>query len=197
MPKHPARSLRWLPPGGRGNLSRFPANDEGEVMGHTLEGFAARCRDILKAENNPAGRSKVCSLLQDALKDEAFVAKTLDEATPERKILYEDPDLGFCILAHNYNGPKESAPHDHGPSWAIYGQAKGETSMSDWELLEPATPEKPGKVRKTRSYKLTPGAAHVYNEGDLHSPSRTDSTRLIRIEGTNMEKVKRLKFEAA
>ena len=166
-------------------------------MGHTLEGFAARCRDILKAENNPAGRSKVCSLLQDALKDEDFVAKTLDDATPERKILYEDPDLGFCILAHNYTGPKERAPHDHGPSWAIYGQAKGETSMSDWELLEPATVEKPGKVRKTRSYKLTPGVAHVYNEGDLHSPSRTDSTRLIRIEGTNMEKVKRLKFEPA
>lgn len=166
-------------------------------MGHTLEGFAARCRDILKAENNPSGRSKVCALLQEALKDEGFVAKTLDDVTPERKILYEDPDLGFCILAHNYQGPKESPPHDHGPSWAIYGQAKGETAMSDWELVEPATPEKPGKVRKTRSYKLTPGVAHVYNEGDLHSPSRTDSTRLIRIEGTNMEKVKRLKFQPA
>ena len=164
-------------------------------MGYTLEAFAAECRNILKAENNPAGRTKVCSVLQKALKDEDFVAKTLDDSTPERQILYEDPELGFCILAHNYKGPKESSPHDHGPSWAIYGQAKGETAMSDWELLEPATPEKPGKVRKTRTYKLTPGVAHVYNEGDLHSPSRTDSTRLIRIEGTNMEKVKRFKFQ--
>jgi predicted metal-dependent enzyme (double-stranded beta helix superfamily) len=164
-------------------------------MGQTLEAFAARCRDILKAENNPSGRTKVCALLQEALKDEGFVATTLPDSTPERKILYEDPDLGFCILAHNYQGPKQSAPHDHGPSWAIYGQARGVTSMSDWELLEPATPEKPGKVRRTREYKLTPGVAHVYNEGDLHSPARADSTRLIRIEGTNMEKVKRLKFE--
>jgi hypothetical protein len=164
-------------------------------MGQTLEAFAAQCRDILKKENNPAGRSKVCSTLQQALKDDEFISKTFDDSTPERKILYEDPDLGFCILAHNYKGPKESGPHDHGPSWAIYGQAKGETSMSDYELLEPASAEKPGKVRKTRSYKLTPGVAHVYNEGDLHSPARTDSTRLIRIEGTNMEKVKRFKFE--
>jgi len=163
-------------------------------MGYTLEAFAAECRNILKAENNPAGRTKVCSVLQKALKDEDFVAKTLDDSTPERQILYEDPELGFCILAHNYKGPKESSPHDHGPSWAIYGQAKGETAMSDWELLEPATQETPGKVRKTRTYKLTPGVAHVYNEGDLHSPSRTDSTRLIRIEGTNMDKIKRLKF---
>ncbi len=88
-------------------------------------------------------------------------------------------------------------PHDHGPYWAIYGQARGETEMSDYELLESASPEKPGKVRKTRTYKLTPGVAHVYNEGDLHSPKRVDSTMLIRIEGVNMEKVKRLKFEEA
>ena len=165
-------------------------------MAHTLQSFAAQCREILKRENNPAGRSKVSALLQQALKDEQFVASTLTDATPERKILYEDPDLGFCILAHSYSGPKDSPPHDHGPSWAIYGQARGETAMSDWELIEPATPEKPGKVRKTRSYKLTPGVAHVYNEHDLHSPSRAGATRLIRIEGTNMEKIKRLKFES-
>lgn len=164
-------------------------------MGYTVEAFASQCREILKAENNPTGRSKVCDVLQKVLKDEEFVAANFTESTPERKILYEDPDLGFCILAHNYKGPKDSPPHDHGPSWAIYGQAKGETSMSDWELLEPASADKPGKVRKKGSYKLTPGVAHVYNEGDLHSPSRTDSTQLIRIEGTNMEKVKRFKFE--
>src|SRR5688572_16889697 len=165
-------------------------------MPNTIDAFAAQCRDILKAENNPAGRQKVSAALQKILKDEQFVSTYLTDDTPERKILYEDPDLGFCILAHNYRGAKDSPPHDHGPSWAIYGQARGETSMSDWELIEPASPEKPGKVKKTRSYKLVPGVAHVYNEGDLHSPSRAGATRLIRIEGTNMEKVKRLKFEA-
>ena len=164
-------------------------------MGHTLQAFAAKSREILEAENNPAGRAKVAALLSEALKDPEFVAAQFDDNSPERKILYEDPDLGFCILAHHYNNAKDSPPHDHGPSWAIYGQARGETAMSDWELVEPASPEKPGKVKKKRDYKLTPGVAHVYNEGDLHSPSRAGPTRLIRIEGTNMEKVKRLKFE--
>lgn len=165
-------------------------------MAKTLEQFATACHDILKAEPNPAGRSKVCALLQDALRDKQFVSKYVKDETPEREILYEDPELGFCILAHHYRGAKTSAPHDHGPYWAIYGQASGETEMNDYELLEPATPEKPGKVRKTKTYKLTPGIAHVYNEGDLHSPTRVSSTKLIRIEGVNMEKVKRLKFEA-
>ncbi|HEX2825433.1 MAG TPA: hypothetical protein VHP37_03745 [Burkholderiales bacterium] len=165
-------------------------------MAMTVQEFSAQAHDILKAENTPKGRAKVAVLLQKALKDEDFVAQSFAGETSERNILYEDPEMGFCIIAHNYEGAKESAPHDHGPSWAIYGQARGETTMSDWDLLEPASTEKAGKVKKKREYKLKLGDAHVYNEGDLHSPSRTGPTRLIRIEGTNLEKVKRLKFEA-
>jgi hypothetical protein len=164
-------------------------------MAYTLEQFAAQCHRLLAAEPGPKGRQKVCELLKDALKDEAFVAKHIPDGTPERKIIYEDPELGFCILAHAYDGKKTSAPHDHGPSWAIYGQAKGETHMSDYALFEAAAPDKPGKVRHVRTYKLTPGMAYLYNEGDLHAPRRDGPTRLIRLEGTNMDKVKRLKFE--
>jgi predicted metal-dependent enzyme (double-stranded beta helix superfamily) len=164
-------------------------------MGYTLDRFASECRRILAEDPGPDGRNKVCALLQEVLRDEDFVARHLDNNTPERKLLYEDPQLGFCILAHVYKAAKDSSPHDHGPSWAIYGQARGETMMNDWELVEPATEDKPGKVRHVRSYTLKPGMAHVYNEGDLHSPRRDGPTRLIRIEGTNMDKVRRLAYE--
>jgi hypothetical protein len=166
-------------------------------MGYTLEQFAKECHDALKAEPGPGGRKKLVDNVQNVLKDEAFVAKHVGDDVPERKILYEDPELGFCILAHNYHGAKVSNPHDHAHSWAIYGQAKGETEMSDWDKIEPATADKPGKVKHRRVYTLKPGMAHVYNEGDLHSPRREGSTKLIRIEGTNMEKVKRLSYEKA
>jgi predicted metal-dependent enzyme (double-stranded beta helix superfamily) len=164
-------------------------------MGLTLEQFAAECHRILESNPGPDGRQKVRSVVQDVLRDGAFITRHLGDDVPERKILYEDPTLGFCILAHNYTGAKESAPHDHGPSWAIYGQARGETVMSDWTVLEPAAEGKTGKVQRARSYPLKPGDAHVYNEGDVHSPRREGPTKLIRIEGTNMERVKRLSFE--
>ena len=164
-------------------------------MGYTLEQFAKECRDALTAEPGPAGRQKVCQIVQQVLKDDAFIAKHLGDETPERKVLYEDPDLGFCILAHHNPGAKGSNPHDHAHTWAIYGQATGETEMSDWDKIEPATPEKAGKVKLRRTYMLKPGMAHVYNEGDLHSPRREASTKLIRIEGSNMERVKRLSYE--
>ncbi|MBC7779008.1 MAG: hypothetical protein H7125_02785 [Proteobacteria bacterium] len=166
------------------------------AQGLTAEALGAEFRALLQAEPGPKGREKVRDRLTQVLTDQAFLATVLREDTGEREILYEDSTLGFCILAHHYLGAKDSPPHDHGPSWAIYGQARGETAMNDYALLEAAAEGKPGKVRKTRTYSLTPGVAHVYNEGDLHSPHRAGPTSLIRIEGTNMEKVRRLKFEA-
>jgi predicted metal-dependent enzyme (double-stranded beta helix superfamily) len=165
-------------------------------MSHTLEQFATRCHDMLKAHPGPAGRQQVCTLLQEVLKDETFVTTYLGDDVPERQVLYEDPELGFCILAHVYADAKESPPHDHGPSWAMYGQGCGETDMTDWELVTPATEQTPGKVRRTKTYTLTPGMAYVYHEGQVHSPRRAGATRLIRIEGMNMEKVRRLRYEA-
>jgi hypothetical protein len=163
-------------------------------MSYTLEQFAAECHRILARDPGPEGRKQVCALLEKALKDEAFIAAYLGDGTPERKILYQDPELGFCILAHAYEGVKQSKPHDHGPSWAIYGQARGETLMSDWTLVEPASETRAGRVRHLRSYSLKPGMARLYNEGDLHSPRREGPTRLIRVEGTDMDKVSRLAY---
>ena len=166
-------------------------------MGYTLEAFAAACHSALADDRGRAGRQKICAIVQDVLKDEGFVADHLVDGGPERKILYEDPEFGFCILAHVYEGAKESNPHDHGPSWAIYGQARGETVMSDWTVLEPPAPGKPGKVRRGLTYSLKPGMAHVYHEGDVHSPRRDGPTRLLRIEGANMDRVKRPSYEVA
>ncbi len=167
-------------------------------MSYTLEQFAADCRAALMRDPGPKGRELVRQYTAKASADPDFVAKHLGpNETSDRKILYEDPDLKFCILAHVYKGARASSPHDHGPSWAIYSQVAGTTEMTDWRLVEKPADGKPGKVAKVRTYTLTPGVAHLYNEGDLHSPRRDGDTRLIRIEGRDLSKIKRDKFEIA
>lgn len=163
-------------------------------MSMTLEDFTAQCKAALKDNPGPAGREKVCALVREALKDSGFVAANIPEGTPERHVLYEDPELGFTVLAHAYTDAKSGPPHDHGPSWAIYGQAAGETVMSDFDCL--ARPEglKSGKAVRTRDYTLRPGDAYLYEPGDLHAPRRDGPTRLLRIEGMNMDRVKRLPY---
>jgi hypothetical protein len=165
-------------------------------MGLTLEQFAAECHRALAADPGVKGRKQVCALVEEACKDKEFVSKYLGDNRGQRDILYEDPELGFCVCAHVYHDARESQPHDHGSAWAIYGQVAGETVMSDWSLVEPAGEGKMGKVSFARSYPLQPGMAHLYNEGDLHSPRRDGPTKLLRIEGKNLDKVRRFGYRA-
>ena len=167
-------------------------------MTYTLEQFAADIRAALQADTGPGGREEVCKLVQRALNDSDFVAGNVPpDLEAERNVIYEDPDLGFCICAHNYRDAKRGEPHDHGPTWAIYGQAAGETEMTDWRIVTPAGDGQPAKVELERSYRLTPGDAHLYEPGAIHAPLRDGPTRLIRIEGKNTDNIERTPIEAA
>jgi hypothetical protein len=165
-------------------------------MAITLEKFAADCHEAIKNNPGTPGREKVLGLVKQVLADPEFVANNIPDGTPERHVLYEDPEFGFTILAHGHNGPKGSKPHDHGPSWAIYGQVAGETTMTAWDLVAPPTEATPGKAKFNHNYVMKPGDAYLYDIGVLHSPERKASTRLLRIEGLNMAKIKRLPYEA-
>lgn len=167
-------------------------------MAESLEKFAKDCNRILTSNPGPEGREEIRHALEKMLKDPSFVSKHLGPDNNEpRRILYEDPDLKFCIVAHVHDGPKDSKPHDHGRSWAIYGQAKGKTTMTEWKVVRPRTGDKPAVVEPEKVYDLNPGMAALYEIGDVHSPSRNGPTRLIRIEGENLDLVRRDAFVAA
>jgi hypothetical protein len=157
-------------------------------MSYTLDRLAAECRRVLAVDPGPAGREKLRRLVAKICKDKAFVAAYVEGAS-ERDLLYEDPELGFCILAHVDDASRQSVPHDHGPTWAIYGQVTGETIMTEWTIVSPRRGDVPGRARRLRSYSMKPGSAHVYNEGAIHSPSRIGANSLIRIEGRNIKKL--------
>lgn len=168
-------------------------------MSVTLNELAAGLRAELAARPASDCSQALCKLVSAVLLDDAFVARHLpDRAAGEhpREVLYEDPELGFCICGHVYEGAAESGAHDHGSSWAIYGQAAGETEMTDWRIVEPGEGENPARVVPERSYHLSRGDAHFYDVGAVHSPKRAGPTRLIRVEGANLDHVERSKIEA-
>src|SRR5690348_2139967 len=65
----------------------------GSKMAITLETFAAECRGALKSNPGTPGREKVRELVKKALGDSDFVATYIPAGTPERHLLYEDPEL--------------------------------------------------------------------------------------------------------
>jgi predicted metal-dependent enzyme (double-stranded beta helix superfamily) len=169
-------------------------------MPYTLTQLAADIREVLAGGADRTAKEKVRALVARALKDEAFVAahlKARAAGADPREVLYEDPDLGFCICGHVYAGPAHGAPHDHGSSWAIYGQAAGVTEMTDWRIVSHVTGAEPTLVAPERTYLMHPGDAHLYDVGDVHSPKREGPVKLIRIEGQNLDRVKRSRIKAA
>jgi hypothetical protein len=167
-------------------------------MTTTLEQLGTDIRAALKADAGPAGKQAICAIVEKVLRDEDFIAKHLTaEQCKPRKVLYEDPELGFCICGHVYEKPAHGAPHDHGPSWAIYGLAVGDTEMTDWRIVKKGDGEAPALVTPEKSYVMRPGDAHFYDVGVVHSPKRDGLTKLVRIEGSNLDHIKRSNIKAA
>jgi predicted metal-dependent enzyme (double-stranded beta helix superfamily) len=168
-------------------------------MAYTLAQLASDIRSTLEADSGSAGRKKVCGFVTQALKDEAFISEHLKDR-PEggnpREILYQDPKMGFCICGHVYKPNAVGNPHDHGSSWAIYGQATGITEMTDWKVVVKGDGDKPTLVVPERVYDLKPGEAHFYDIGFIHSPRRLMPSKLLRIEGANLDVVKRSNIKA-
>ena len=105
------------------------------------------------------------------------------------------PKLGFQILAHINDKARVSPPHDHGESWAIYGQATHYTDMIEWEREDNGGDPEHAKLKPVKKYRLTPGHAGIYQDGKIHSIDYPDYARFIRVTGTNLDKINRVRFD--
>jgi len=167
-------------------------------MTYTLEQLSSDIKAALTADPGKGGKEAVCKLVSKVLRDQDFIARHLNAADCKpRKVLYEDPELGFCICGHVYEKPAHGQPHDHGSSWAIYGVAVGDTEMTDWRIVKQGGGDAPTLVKAEKSYVMKPGDAHLYDVGAVHSPKRDGLTKLVRIEGGNLDRIKRSNIKAA
>jgi hypothetical protein len=165
-------------------------------MAYDLDQFITDCRSTLSRDPGPAGRERVRVNLERLLANKDFVEKHCgDNVERGLKVLYEDPKLGFQILAHINDKARVSPPHDHGASWAIYGQATKYTDMIEWEREDDGTNPKHAKLKPIKKYRLTPGKAGIYQDGAIHSIDYPDHARFIRVTGTNLDKIERIKID--
>ena len=179
----------------------WPA-EEGTERGETamhqaLEEFCDACRETLKAQPGPAGRAEVARLLEQAVGQPAFREACFGAGERGRRPLYQDPELGFCVLAYDMEEPRISPPHDHGPSWAVYGQVESHTDMTEFERIEGGTGAGPAKLKEVRHYRLNAGQAGLYDTGAIHRIDYPAGARFVRVTGTDMERVPRLKYDQA
>ncbi len=164
-------------------------------MPYSLESFCRDCRAALKADTGAGGREAVRRLLEELLADPAFVAETVLPAAPGRHTLYEDPELGFVVLNHVNARAGKSPPHDHGASWAVYGQATEYTDITEWRRTDGSDGPGSAALEVARRYRLEPGHAGIYDIRAIHAIDYPDGARFVRVTGTDLENVPRLKFD--
>ena len=165
-------------------------------MAYDLKQFIADCRTTLARDPGPSGREQVRVDLERLLSNPEFIRDYCGDDQPRGlNVLYEDPKLGFQVLAHINDKARVSPPHDHGESWAIYGQATKYTDMSEWERADDGTDPKHAKLKLKTKYRLTPGHAGVYQDGAIHSIDYPEHARFVRVTGTNLDKIKRIKID--
>jgi predicted metal-dependent enzyme (double-stranded beta helix superfamily) len=161
-------------------------------MSYIIDKIASECRNILANDQTSGSPQKILKVVEKVICLPELIVECFPQTvTEERSVLFEDQEFGFCICRHVYIDGKNGGAHDHGPTWAIYGQVSGQTEMADWEFCGEEKDGEPRTVQLVRTYSLLPGKAHLYNIGDIHSPHIKSGSQVLRIEGQNTDNVDR------
>jgi predicted metal-dependent enzyme (double-stranded beta helix superfamily) len=167
-------------------------------MAYELDQFISDCRTILTRDPGPKGREDIRLLLEQLLSNEEFIQQHCGEQAPQGlNVLHEDPQLGFQILAHINDKARAGQPHDHGASWAIYGQAIKYTDMIEWERMDDGTDPEHAQLQPAKKYRLMPGQAGIYQDGAIHSIDYPDQSRFVRVTGADLDRIPRVRFDLA
>jgi hypothetical protein len=163
-------------------------------MAYTLENFCADTHALLKAHPLADALPKIAEKLSGLLVNPDFVAATFnDDLPPGKRELFHDKELDFHVLAHVQEGGKTGRPHSHGTSWAIYGNAKNVTEMTEWRRVNAAGEEHYELVAGSK-YGLGPGQTRAYGPNVIHSTAHKDKAWVIRVTGTDLDKLPRYHF---
>ena len=164
-------------------------------MSYDLDVFTADCHSIISRDPGPGGREEARVLFEKLLQNKEFVRKHCVESKPGLHLLYDDPELKFQVLAHVNENPRVSPPHDHGASWAIYGQATEYTDMTEWERTDDGSDPAHAILKPIKTYRLTPGHAGIYQDGTIHSIDYPAKSCFVRVTGTNLDRIARVMFD--
>ena len=181
-------------------------------MSYALGDFCDDTRAILLESDDRNGREIIRQKLELLLRDAAFCAAYLgpDSDLGVRQI-FADPDLHFCVLAYNMAESRTSPPHDHGRSWAVYGQAAGHTDMTIWSAAGSCDGkghqegdgkghgegdgQDGGNIEPVRTFRLEPGQAGLFDVREIHSIQYPDGSKFVRVTGVDMSRETRRVFD--
>lgn len=163
-------------------------------MTYTLDRFCADAGASLRTAPLPQALDAIAARLADLLAEKSFVEATFSpDMAPGKRELFHDPELDFYVFAHVQKGGKRGAPHSHGASWAIYGNATGVTQMTEYRRVNPES-EEAAVLEVTDRYGVGPGQTRAYGPHMIHSTEHPQPCWVIRVLGADLDVLPRYRF---
>jgi predicted metal-dependent enzyme (double-stranded beta helix superfamily) len=163
----------------------------------SLDAFCCQTREALLGQPLDEALAATADALRRLLANPRFVAEAFGaDDPPPKRLLHTDEATGFRVLAHVQPAGKGGAPHDHGDSWAVYGNARGRTEMTEYRRVN-AAGESAAVLAQTLGYALQAGQARVYPPGAVHATAHPELAWVIRVTGTDLDAIPRYRFRKA
>ena len=165
-------------------------------MTYSLEDFCAEASQALKSDQSKSGCEAVRAAMQHLLENEDFVARYLGpDSGGMSDEIYRDADTGFVLLTHNFTRGGIRKPHDHGPSFAVYGQAHNYTDQTIWRRIDDGTEDGYAELEVADTFRQDPGHVALIDIGEIHSIAYPDNSRILRLLGTDLEQVVQARYD--
>ncbi len=165
----------------------------------TLDRFIEEVREAWGDGKDPALPFRVRTLMERfiaASADEPWVAELIREAPPGKE-LHRDPDRGFILMGHIHRGGHQTAPHDHGPCWVVYGVGRGEIEIPTYRRTDDGRIHGKATLEERERTRLTPGVVKAYLAGDIHATRAIDPTAslVFRFLSADLNQVERYRYD--
>lgn len=165
---------------------------------NSFDRYIAEVRSVWGDGKDPELPFKVRALMEKMLKstapEEPWMAEILRDGKPSRE-LYRDPEHGFIQMGHVHQQGHGNTPHDHGPCWVIYGSYTGLTEITLYRRTDDGKEPGRASIEKRDLHRLTPGVAHAYVPGDIHSTRAVEGPATVfRFLSYDLEKIERYRY---
>ena len=168
-------------------------------MKYEFETFCCNCQDAYNPHSGKADVETVRQNLEKLLRNNPeFVEKECGRnAKYGINEIFKDPKHGFIVYTHIIEKGRTSPPHDHGASWAVYGQARKHTAMTEYRRLDDTQKNGWAEIAVSKQYRLEPGMVGKFGPHEIHQIRFEDNARFIRVTGSDLFVEKTLVYDIA
>jgi predicted metal-dependent enzyme (double-stranded beta helix superfamily) len=83
-------------------------------------------------------------------------------------LLYKDPERGFIVTASTSRDKLYRPPHDHGPTWAVYGVYSGQIQMTRYKRVDDRRVEGYAELDQVADFAARGGMVDAIMPGGIH-----------------------------